>query len=90
MTVRLGDDGTILLVGDCPTEDAERLLTELLAHPQATVDWGACTSAHTAVIQVLLASEGPLIGPPQGEFLKAVIEPALDRAHGKIQPSRDA
>jgi hypothetical protein len=90
MTVRFGDDGTILLTGDCPTEDAERLLAHLLASPQATIDWGSCTSAHTSVIQVLLASGRALIGPPQGKFLKAMIEPALGRARGKIQPSRDA
>jgi len=70
MTVSLLFDGSIELAGDCPIEDAEKLQCCLLEHPGAAVDWRTCTTAHTAVIQVLLAVAATPIGPPQGEFLR--------------------
>jgi hypothetical protein len=90
MTVQLGKDGTILMIDDCPAADAELLLSHLLTAPEAAINWGSCQSAHTSVVQVLLACGSALIGPPRGELLKAMIEPALDRARAKIQPSRGA
>jgi len=80
MTVRLADDGTILLLDDCPAGDAEVLLQMSLANPAAALDWRSCRSAHTAVIQVLLASGRIPIGPPQGGFLSTLIAPALARS----------
>ena len=80
MTVRVADDGAVLLIGDCTAEDAELLLSHLLADPGAAINWSSCQSAHTAVIQVLLASRREPIGPPQGKFLEAMIRPAFDRA----------
>jgi hypothetical protein len=80
MTVRVADDGMILLIGDCAAEDADLLLSHLLASPEAMVNWGSCHSAHTSVIQVLLASRREPIGPPQGKFLETMIGPAFDRA----------
>jgi hypothetical protein len=77
MTVRVENDGTIILEGACPIEDAEVLLQHLLASPGAQVDWRTCDSAHTAVIQVLMASAARLIGPPRGGMLRVLIEPAL-------------
>jgi uncharacterized protein YggT (Ycf19 family) len=41
------------------------------------VDWHLCVQAHTAVIQVLLASRTIPRGTPAGEFLKARIDPLL-------------
>jgi hypothetical protein len=79
MTVQLADDGTILLLDDCPAEDADMLLQLILSTPDAAMDWRACRSAHTAVIQVLLASGCIPIGPPQGGFLSTMIAPALAR-----------
>jgi hypothetical protein len=90
MTVQLGKDGTIQLVDDCPAADAELLLSHLLTAPEAAINWGSCRSAHTSVVQVLLACGRALIGPPRGELLKAMIEPALGRAGAKIRPSREA
>ena len=76
MTVTLAD-GTIVLEGDCPVEDAETLLQLLLADQAAEVDWRTCTQAHTAVVQVLLACRRKTHGPPQTIFFKKWIEPLL-------------
>ena len=80
MTVRVAEDGTILLIDDCVAEDADLLLSHLLARPDAAIDWGACQSAHTSVIQILLVSQREPIGPPRGKFLETTIGPAFDRA----------
>lgn len=77
MTVRLAEDATLRLEGNCPMEDAEVLLWHLLESPGATVDWRACERLHTAVVQVLLASGAPLLGPPAGAFLRHWLEPIL-------------
>jgi hypothetical protein len=81
MTVRLADDGTIWLVGDCSAEDADPLLQYLLGQPGAAIDWSACHAAHTSIIQVVLASGRKPIGRPTGTFLKNLISPALNRLH---------
>jgi hypothetical protein len=80
MTVQMSTDGAILLEGLCPSEDAEALLQYLSAHPAAPVDWRACESAHTAVIQVLMASRSKLLGPPTGQSLRDWVAPALTRS----------
>jgi hypothetical protein len=77
MTVRLAADGTIELDGVCTIEDAQALQQHLLDTPGAVVDWHLCVQAHTAVIQVLLASRTIPRGTPAGEFLKARIDPLL-------------
>jgi hypothetical protein len=56
VSVRRHDDGTILLEGDCPVEDAEPLLRLLQAAPAAPLDWSRCGRLHTAVMQVILAA----------------------------------
>ena len=80
MTVRLSPDGVVLLEGACPIEDAEPLQRLLLAAHATTLDWRACTAAHTGVIQVLLAAKPALIGPPDDAFLAKWISPILQRA----------
>src|SRR4051812_9927216 len=98
MTVQLADDGTILLVGHCPAEDADVLLQLKLATPGAAVDWRACRSAHTAVIQVLLAAGCEPVGPSPSEFLERMMAPALARSRAGTgietmpfsRPGRDA
>lgn len=82
MTVRLPDPATIRLEGDCPAEDAETLLRHLLDAPGATVDWRDCDTAHTAVIQVLLAARARLHGPPRGAFLRGMVAAAMPHAAG--------
>ncbi|HWH46707.1 MAG TPA: hypothetical protein VN664_02815 [Burkholderiales bacterium] len=80
MTVRLSADGTIELDGICSIEDAETLQQHLLAAPRAAVDWRSCEQAHTAVIQVLMASRRTLRGPPAGNFLRTHLDPQLKSA----------
>jgi hypothetical protein len=63
MSVRRHDDGTIILEGGCPAEDAESLLQLLQATPEARLDWAECGHLHTAVLQVILAARPLLVGP---------------------------
>ncbi len=70
MSVRLTDTGLIELSGVCTLEDGEKLQQCLLASPEACVDWRSCTSAHTTVIQILMAAQPVLLGPPQNHFLQ--------------------
>jgi len=83
MTVQLDQNGTILLIGDCPAEEAEVLLQHLLSQPSGLVNWAACTSAHTALIQVLLSAGRTPDGEPKSTFLNDFVGPALDRAGSK-------
>ena len=62
MSVRRIDDGSIVLEGDCPAEDAERLMELLQTAPVASLDWRPCTRLHTAVLQVILAARPVLVG----------------------------
>ena len=80
MTVRWSDEGGIHLEGVCPIEDAEPLLQLVLADPGATVDWSSCELAHSAIVQVLLASRARLIGSPKGAFLRDYVALALAHA----------
>ena len=62
MSVCRQEDGTILLEGGCPVEDAESLLQLLQATPGAPVDWTRSNHLHTAVLQVILAARPTLVG----------------------------
>jgi hypothetical protein len=62
VSVRRHDNGTILLEGDCPVEDAEPLLRLLQADPAAPLDWSACGYLHTAVMQVIVAARPVHVG----------------------------
>ena len=77
MTVGRAEGERIVLLGECPSEDAEALLQHLLATPSATVDLRGCTRAHAAVVQVLMASSAPVQGPAGGAFLRRWVEPTL-------------
>ncbi len=63
MSVRRDDSGQVVLEGDCPVEDAERLLQLLQSTPGAPCDLTRCNRLHTAVVQVILAVRPTLIGP---------------------------
>jgi hypothetical protein len=67
MTVVKSADGMLLLEGVCPSEDAEILLRHLAGSGTVTVDLRNCESAHTTVIQVLLALKPHLLGPPRAD-----------------------
>ena len=77
MTVDTSPTGPILLTGDCALDDAELLLSALLARPDAVVDWAGCTSAHAAVVQVLLAIQPTMTGIPAGVDLGNWIQPLI-------------
>jgi len=77
MTVLSAVNGVIMLEGTCLSEDAEILLQHLTSTPSACVDISFCGSAHTAVIQVLLAFKPRLIGTPPGNSLWRWVHPAL-------------
>lgn len=77
MTITVSRYGTIELTGICTVEDAEFLLQHLLTAPDAPVDWRACESAHTAVIQVLLVAKSTPLGAPACPFLRNQVAPLL-------------
>lgn len=77
MTVRLAQDGRIVLEGACLLEQADRLLELRTANPSAIIDWRDCEQAHSAVIQLLFVGEPTVIGPPSGAFLRQMIGPLL-------------
>jgi hypothetical protein len=71
---------TIMLAGPCPVDDAEPLLQMLLETPAAAVDWRACQSPHTAVVQVIMAAGPALIGPCGDDWTERWVAPAIRRA----------
>lgn len=77
MTVRLTGDAAIVLEGVCTVEDTEPLVGHLLSAPHATVDWRLCEEAHTAIIQILIASGAALLGTPCGSFLRDHVAPLI-------------
>ncbi len=79
MTIHLAANGTMELKGNCPVEDAELLLQQLAANPRAVVDWSACESAHSAVIQVLLVAGAVPKGIAMHPFLRDRVAPLLAR-----------
>jgi hypothetical protein len=79
VTVRLSDEGVIVLEAVCGSDEAEALLQYLSAAPGAHVDWRRCTQAHTAIVQILLAARPVLHGPPAGDVLRDHVEPAVAR-----------
>jgi len=77
MTVRRSNDGTLVLEGVCPVEEAEPLLQMLQATPAAVVDWTDCRKLHTAVLQVILASGTAPIGPCGDHWVAEWVTPKL-------------
>ena len=63
MTVRRHENGTIMLEGICPVEDAEPLLQMLQGSTRPTIDWTTCSELHAAVLQVVMAARPAVIGP---------------------------
>lgn len=48
--------GAIALEGICGVDDAETVLRAILEAPEAAVDWSACNRLHTAVVQIIVAT----------------------------------
>ena len=74
MTVSRRSDGTIVLDGSCPIEDAEPLLELLLATPAAPFDWTQCDYLHTAVLQVILAARPSFSGQCGDAWVRQWVE----------------
>ena len=70
--MRRDENGTIVIEGDSPTEDAELLLQLLQATPQAVLDWTQCGHIHTAVLQIVLAAQPTFTGPCGDPWVRAV------------------
>ena len=62
MTVR-HVSGVIHLEGDCGVEEAEELLQAVTDAPGAAIDWRGCERLHTAVLQLILATNNSVQGP---------------------------
>ena len=77
MTIKVSQAGVLELTGACSSDEGEVLLQHLLATPTMMIDWRGCESAHTAVIQVLMASGKKLLGPPAGGLLEKWVQPLL-------------
>jgi len=77
MTIKVSIDGTIELSGICSSDEGEILLQNLLTTPNMMVDWRGCESAHTAVVQVLMAARPKLLGPPAAVGLEKWVQPML-------------
>lgn len=56
--------GAVHLNGVCAVEEAEQLLAWVLSHPGAKADLSRCEHLHSAVLQVLLASDLVVSRPP--------------------------
>jgi hypothetical protein len=67
------DGGVIRLVGYCPVEDAEPLLEALQGGGAPSLDLGGCSSVHTAVLQLLLASSARVLIPPPDALLARLL-----------------
>jgi hypothetical protein len=54
--------GTIALEGVCGVDEAETVLRAILEAPEAAIDWSACSRLHTAVVQIIVATNVPVRG----------------------------
>jgi hypothetical protein len=82
MSIRVAEDGAIRLEGECSIDDVEPLLRTLLERPLAELDWRSCRSAHTAVVQLMLASGRAVAGPPDDVFLRRHVAPLFRGSTG--------
>ena len=62
-------EGSVVLSGECPVEDAEPLLQLLQSSPGAPLDWTQCSGLHMAVLQVVLAVSPRIAGPCGDPFV---------------------
>jgi hypothetical protein len=79
MSVHL-EGNIIRLIGDCPVEDAESIVSLLQADGARELDLAECTRLHSAVVQVMLAFRPPIAAPSRDGFIadwicSALVEP---------------
>lgn len=70
----------IYLQGPCRVEDAEPLVALLQKSRKVSLDLSTCESLHAAVVQVILAFGGQVVGAPADGFLGEFLVPAIGRA----------
>lgn len=80
------EDGLVRLAGRCRIEDAETLLGALQEKPDRVVDLSACTSLHTALVQLLLIAAPPLRGTPADAALASWLLPLLEAGGSPFGP----
>ena len=71
------DGASISLTGDCGVEEAELLLSLLLADPQRRVDLSGVRRLHTSLFQVLLCLRPTVSGSPADPFFAKWLQPLL-------------
>jgi hypothetical protein len=76
MSVRL-EGNMIRLIGDCPVEDAESMVSLLRADATRQLDLAECTRLHSAAVQVMLAFRPAIAEPSRDRFIAEWICPAL-------------
>jgi hypothetical protein len=81
MTITI-EGGVIRLAGRCRIEDAEILLAALQADPDSAVDLGACTSLHTALVQLLMAATPRIHAAPGDGAIYRWLMPLLQTGGG--------
>jgi hypothetical protein len=77
VTIRRDDNGSIVLDGNCPVEDAEPLLQLLQSTLEPRCDWTGCGKLHSAVVQVILAARPALAGPCGDPWVQQWVAPHL-------------
>ncbi len=77
MTVAIVGEDVVRLFGHARLDDAETLCAALVGRSERIVDICGLESAHTAVIQALLALKPAIVGEPSDAFLRAHIAPML-------------
>jgi hypothetical protein len=69
MSLRQDPDGTIVLFGSCPVDEAEPLHRMLLSVSSAQVDWTQCSHLHSAIVQLIVAARPTINGPCGDQFV---------------------
>jgi hypothetical protein len=67
----------IVLIGDCPIEDAEALLNLIASSSDMPVDLTRAGHLHAAVFQALLTGQVKQIGPAADQFVERWLRPPL-------------
>jgi len=84
MTVRHVSD-VIYLEGDCGVEEAEALLQAVIDAPGAPIDWSGCGRLHTAVLQLILATNNSVHGSCGDPWLERwVARMVLPEIHARL------
>ncbi|MFC0269529.1 hypothetical protein [Kushneria aurantia] len=62
-----------VMQGVCQLEEVEELQGWMLENPRASLNLGQCEHLHTAIVQLILASEFRISTPPERPLLKMAL-----------------